>query len=116
MPAPNPRVFVPSRFDKHNATDAARYGQIIYLDDRPGYQNISPFHVAEFTAQAVELLEECGFNPQVDKLVVGGRILTTVLVTAAVSSRWQTISLLLFDAARDQYVEKVLKAQMPVER
>lgn len=90
------KVYVPNNW-RHTATDAEKFGQIVYLTEGP----VKRTQVRQMMAQVQEGLE--GSEPH-DLLAIGALSVLSSLAAAAFAAKHGRLNLLLWDAGR--YVQR----------
>ena len=101
------RVFLVSRSTRLNVDGAKRWGDIIPLLDNPP----SPFKTDEFVIAIRDALERHSFDPDRDLFCLTGQVLNLCFAVAVVAAdprcKGRPIKVLLFDAAAQQYFERL---------
>lgn len=97
------RVFVPEIPRRIDVSGAKKFGKIIPIFDEQERRE-SIFHCEKFGLDVIRRLDELEFDHESDYLCVSGKQLLTILVVLAAATRYSQVRLLVFDAARDEYV------------
>ncbi len=87
-------------------TQAVQFGEVVFLFDE--YDTRPSSFDPTFQLTLKEKLYELDFDPETDYIAVTGKYINTVLLVATVVVTFGTVSLLLFDARLQRYLETKL--------
>lgn len=91
---------------KHDLSDAERYGELVYLfgidDRRPSMWTNA------FLEDCMDRMESNGYVPERDFVVAGAPHTPVMLWVTHLVSTYDTVNLLLFDSAREEYMHKMV--------
>ena len=103
------RVFVlepinpPLIFDPHAAE---KFGELVYVFER-GELRSSIWH-DEFCAECLDSLEEKGYDPARDFLLVVGKLVPITRMTASLARKYGAVRALFWHAVDKEYVVRIL--------
>lgn len=91
--------------------DLSPYGEavLVFKDDEANRPSV--FDPNKFSACTLGRLQELGYNPEDDFLVVLGSMIGVSLLIAAALNKYGSIRILLFSAITGAYVPRVLSVQ-----
>lgn len=101
------RVFAltPTNYD---ITEAAGYGEIVYLYNAPNTRKLPYGFVEDFALDVWRRMKDNGYDPDKDFLLVVGPQVLVVQWVAAVISQKQYCRCLLYEAPKSRYVSRIL--------
>lgn len=108
--APDTRVFlIEQPRPETRLDDAKRFGQLVTVFDKDT-RRTSVFNTEAYCEDLIERLEILGFDVDRDYVCVVGALVTVTVTVARIASRFGRISLLLFRANEEGYVERTICA------
>lgn len=106
-----PRVFLPVKDERYDASAAARYGAIEHLMDPKA---VSPFNTPAAYGLLRRELARRNFDPDVDRICLTGPAVWLSLLSAAALFQYGRVRFLMFDAQTSRYVDRVLYGGEPL--
>jgi len=97
------RVFLAEPNPRYDISTAESFGTVQYLLPN----GCNPFDMAGTSFQLIAALESIKFNPKQDYICMTGNTLTIAMLLSIVSNLNDVVRLLVFDARRSAYIEKV---------
>jgi len=104
-----PKVFILSKTDRYDYSNAEKFGELVYLLE----DSISPFNVNEHIYIVSSMLQN-NFDNEKDYICMTGNTLSLCWLSIAMSNLFTKINLLLFDSKTETYVER--KLELPKRR
>lgn len=91
----------------HDFSDTRRWGELVILFPATR-RRPSIFQQNNFIAQVIEALEDAGFDPATDHILMAGSMWTNALVVAAVLTRWLKVPCLTYASHSETYLSKMI--------
>ena len=93
---------------------AKKFGALTVIFDH-NQRRPSAFVPTEYVDSVIKRLKALGFDANTDYVCLAGSLLPNSLLVAAALCEWGTLLLLVFDATRSEYVDKVCNAPQCTE-
>lgn len=102
-----PRVIIVDLPNRHmDLHEASEFGEI--LDIRVGIS--SPFRTEEFKQTLIEKLSNIRFDPEIDYVLMVGRILNFSMALAVMYHRYESLQIVIWSSLEQKYVVRTLSA------
>ena len=101
-----PRVFVVQPQAKYNITRAEKFGEITYV-----CHSIQPLNVTDSIARITKQLNQHGFNPHSDYILMTGQLLAVSYLLAVAAKISQAVRILIYDAKSENYIPQIFAVE-----
>lgn len=96
------RAFLLADSSSYNTQKAERYGKRVFIFDHEPH----PLNISAMVETVANRLDEMGFDPSVDYIVLTGNNVSIAMLCATVAAQWGSFNVLAYDAKSGYYVSR----------